>query len=701
MMLGSFSGDNESNNFSAVLHVQAGVNGVNCSKSLGNPSNDCVAHGELGTTIEGFSTNFHATDVFSAGYEDEVRTGLSDVMQLDQDVSNTGLDNLPSLDGDFRNHLDFGANAASLDGAAATIALAATGQGEPMINSASNEQPSDLVITAADLIDDVNLSSGPVQENGGAASDALQEHPLFINPELLSLPEENIAIHAQPANNNLGSTAVTIDNTTNFSQLPQEVGMDIDTRDVDQVVTGAFTAHPYHGLNDQNAQLSRNIPVTVQGSPNTADGQCEKGTTILKVQEVQGMPCGNGAQGITFGEELAEDQDCGAAEVGARIQQPGPDEYNHIVATMQGLSLPSTATAEAPRLLNVGGVSMVNPLLIGEGLSSPSQVQAVPNTAGEPQRFQTQHLEKMVLPQKPVHLSPAIPNGPAGQPQPEEIFFAAPGIPSCPLPPIGSAMDIGPDASAPSFVEPFGAQDCMMKEASPSNSTSKTTKKGRSRGASRHSNGRKSPKQHSDGGGITANRPISKRRKRTRTRVEDMDPADVHVCTYHGCGRKFAKKYNLTVHERGHRGELPYKCEVLNCGKPFMWLSSFSRHLRVHEKKRKAGSRRSHRRAVADSSDRDAGSPNNMNHSIANGASEEASELLRVQALVNTVGVNGAVARLTHRAQVLVGKDLNIKAQLEERWKSFGCRKKKVTNSQNLPFDIRSMRLRQFCTQTF
>lgn len=70
-------------------------------------------------------------------------------------------------------------------------------------------------------------------------------------------------------------------------------------------------------------------------------------------------------------------------------------------------------------------------------------------------------------------------------------------------------------------------------------------------------------------------------RKRTRTRTEDMDPSLVHTCPT--CGKKFAKKYNQKIHQRRHQGDLPFVCEYEDCGKGFMWRSSFLRHLRVHE----------------------------------------------------------------------------------------------------------------------
>lgn len=84
-----------------------------------------------------------------------------------------------------------------------------------------------------------------------------------------------------------------------------------------------------------------------------------------------------------------------------------------------------------------------------------------------------------------------------------------------------------------------------------------------------------------------------KRQKKKRTRVEDMDPAEVHVCRVADCNKKFAKKYNLRIHERRHRGDLPFMCP--KCSKRFMWLSSYERHLRVHESRAGGVMRKSRR----------------------------------------------------------------------------------------------------------
>lgn len=82
--------------------------------------------------------------------------------------------------------------------------------------------------------------------------------------------------------------------------------------------------------------------------------------------------------------------------------------------------------------------------------------------------------------------------------------------------------------------------------------------------------------------------------KRKRTRVEDLDPTQVHVCSFEDCRKKFAKKYNLKIHERRHRGDLPFICPL--CQKKFMWQSSYTRHLRVHESRRDGSGKKLRRR---------------------------------------------------------------------------------------------------------
>lgn len=51
------------------------------------------------------------------------------------------------------------------------------------------------------------------------------------------------------------------------------------------------------------------------------------------------------------------------------------------------------------------------------------------------------------------------------------------------------------------------------------------------------------------------------------------------VCTSEGCGKSFAKKWNLNAHERLHTGNKPFACR-LGCGEHYMWMSSLKSHER-------------------------------------------------------------------------------------------------------------------------
>ncbi len=51
------------------------------------------------------------------------------------------------------------------------------------------------------------------------------------------------------------------------------------------------------------------------------------------------------------------------------------------------------------------------------------------------------------------------------------------------------------------------------------------------------------------------------------------------ACTAKGCGKSFAKKWNLQAHERLHSGYKPFECRI-GCGERHMWMSSLKSHER-------------------------------------------------------------------------------------------------------------------------
>lgn len=64
------------------------------------------------------------------------------------------------------------------------------------------------------------------------------------------------------------------------------------------------------------------------------------------------------------------------------------------------------------------------------------------------------------------------------------------------------------------------------------------------------------------------------------TAVAAANRAKPFVCVT--CGKRFVKKYNLSVHRRLHTGARPFKCDVPGCGRSFLWKSSLTCHAAVH-----------------------------------------------------------------------------------------------------------------------
>lgn len=60
-------------------------------------------------------------------------------------------------------------------------------------------------------------------------------------------------------------------------------------------------------------------------------------------------------------------------------------------------------------------------------------------------------------------------------------------------------------------------------------------------------------------------------------------PKAEYRCTFEGCSKTFARRYNRVVHSRKHTGETPYQCPHMACSLRFKWRSSLAHHARsVH-----------------------------------------------------------------------------------------------------------------------
>ena len=54
------------------------------------------------------------------------------------------------------------------------------------------------------------------------------------------------------------------------------------------------------------------------------------------------------------------------------------------------------------------------------------------------------------------------------------------------------------------------------------------------------------------------------------------------VCSWPGCGKKFAKNFMLTHHIRRHQNKRQFKCEVQGCGQSLVTKSNLDNHLDKH-----------------------------------------------------------------------------------------------------------------------
>lgn len=93
------------------------------------------------------------------------------------------------------------------------------------------------------------------------------------------------------------------------------------------------------------------------------------------------------------------------------------------------------------------------------------------------------------------------------------------------------------------------------------------------------------------------------------------------VCEHPGCGRAFAKKWNLQAHARLHTGEKPFACRH-GCGERLMWMSSLKSHERRKCRLLPAAARVQKRKRLRPAAVKRAPSP-----SLSIGSSSTASEM--------------------------------------------------------------------------
>lgn len=87
----------------------------------------------------------------------------------------------------------------------------------------------------------------------------------------------------------------------------------------------------------------------------------------------------------------------------------------------------------------------------------------------------------------------------------------------------------------------------------------------------------------------TDNRPIRRsnsdhRRSRSNSNASTMIPSSStpgnHLCLHPGCGKSFARLYNLTSHQKIHSNDRPFACS--QCGRKFARQHDRNRHEKLH-----------------------------------------------------------------------------------------------------------------------